>query len=150
MLVIKRYWRPYRTHSSQEILPSEGDRYSLFGLRNDRLYSYEDIAVHGGEPDSTLDWIRKKIGYIADETRPDNSQRTGSKRNREEDDDDAVPLHHVSIANRSRPKHLFAFSDSSALVSRVHTQVIMSHSGWPIRHFKNLLELLQVIRDGLF
>jgi hypothetical protein len=148
-LVIKRYWRPYRNPSSQETLPSEGARYSLFGLSNDRLYSYEDIAVHDGEADSTLDWIRKKIGYVADETRPDNSQKTGSKRNREEDDDDAELLLHVSIANPLHPTHLVASSNPAALVSRVHTQLIMSHSGWPIRHFKNLLELLQVIRDGI-
>ena len=146
-MVIKRYWHPYRNPSSQEILPSEGTQYSLFGLPNDCLYSYEDIAVHNGEADSTLDWIRKNIDYIADETRPE--QKTGSKRNREEHDNDAELLLHVSIANPLHPKHFVAFSNPAALVSRVHTQLIMSHSGWPIRHFKNLLELLQVIRDSI-
>ena len=93
-----------------------------------------------------MEWIRKNINCTAHE---DNSEKTGSKRTRGEDDDDGEPYLHVRIGNSSHPKDSILSSDPTALVSRVHTQLIMSHSGWAIRHFKSRLELLQVILDGV-
>ena len=41
----------------------------------------------------------------------------------------------------------FMYADEKALVSRVHTQIIHTYTGWPLRHFKDLNELLRIISD---
>jgi len=37
--------------------------------------------------------------------------------------------------------------DGKQLTSRMHTQVIHKYTGWSLRHFKDLQELLGVISD---
>jgi hypothetical protein len=119
----------------------EADRYRLFDSAEERLYSYEDITIDGNV-DSTLEWIRKNM---ASEARQYNIQKIGSKRVRDEDGEDAEPYLHVVVTDPGHPTHFSTAASPRALVSRAHTQLVIPHSGWAIRHFKSLLELVQVM-----
>jgi hypothetical protein len=116
----------------------EADRYRLFDSAEERLYSYEDITIDGNV-DSTLEWIRKNM---ASEVRQDNIQKIGSKRVRDESGEDTEPYLHVMVTDPGHPTH---FSTAASLVSRAHTQLVIPHSGWTIRHFNSLLELVRVM-----
>jgi Fungal protein kinase len=143
IFVLKRYWRPYRNPSSQANIPSEADRYHLFDSADERLYSYEDITIDGNV-DSTLEWIRKGLSSVARPDIPKIGLKIGSKRVRNENHEDAEPFLHVKVADLGYSPHFITAADPGGLVSRAHTQLIMPYSGWPIRHFKSLLELVQV------
>lgn len=105
--------------------PSEADRYKR--VWSDRIYSAEDIKIdtaQGPEYDSTFGHIRHW------EPVPEDVSHKRPKKRRPE-----------YIIERS--------SITEDPVSRVHMQIIHAYTGWPLRHFRHLGELLHVIRDAV-
>ncbi|KAF8338591.1 hypothetical protein F5887DRAFT_889803 [Amanita rubescens] len=141
IFVLKRYWRPYQqAKNGEDVLPSfmpEGERYRQVPLWGDRIYSDEDIPAADGKDDSTLEHIRcgVELGSSTPEMR---------SRKRARSDGELVEYMPVTVDPCAKP---FLYVKEKHLVSRVHTQIIHTYTGWPLRHFKDLNELLRVIRD---
>ena len=147
--MLKRCWRPYQdprrvvnpasmgesSNMRLSYLP-EADRYRR--VWEDRIYVAEDIKI-GSDDDSTLGHIRRKL--TLDTVSPDNLSRKRPNKPRAED----VMEHHLATSNKTG--HGFLSAPTEDLVSRVHMQIIHGYTGWPLRHFRHLGELLQVIRD---
>jgi len=140
--VLKRYWRPYQqAKNGEDVLPSfmpEGERYRQVPQWEDRIFSDEDIQAADNENDSTLEHIRR--GLKTEHFSPTECSR---KRFLEDDNWD----HRKATLDPNAKR--FIYADQVTPVSRVHTQIIHTYTGWPLRHFKDLNELLRVIRDIL-
>jgi len=115
----------------------EGERYRHVPSWGDRIYSDEDILAADGKGDSTLEYIRSgvKLGSSTPKIR---------SRKRACSDGELVEYMPVTVDPYAKP---FLYVKEKDLVSRVHTEVIHTYTGWPLRHFKDLNELLRVIRD---
>ena len=117
---------------------SEGERYRQVPSWEDRIFSYEDIQAADSENDSTLEYIRRGL-----KTQHFSPAQGSRKRFLEDDQWD-----HLKATLDPNAKR-FIYADEVTPVSRVHTQVVHTYTGWPLRHFKDLNELLRVIRDIL-
>jgi hypothetical protein len=140
--VLKRYWRPYQQAKNGENVPmsfiSEGERYRQVPSWEDRIFSDEDILAADGKNDSTLEHIRHGLN-----TKHFSPKESSRKRVLEDGNWD-----HLKATLDLGTKR-FMYAEEKALMSRVHTQIIHTYTGWPLRHFKDLNELLRVIRDIL-
>ncbi len=116
----------------------EGERYRHVPSWEDRIFSDEDIQATDNENDSTLEHIRRGLKTVHF------SPKEGSRKRFLEDDN----WDHLKATLDPNAKR-FIYADEMALVSRVHTQIMHTYTGWPLRHFKDLNELLRVIRDIL-
>ena len=115
----------------------EGERYRRVPSWGDRIYSDEDIPGADGKDDSTLEYIR--CGVELGSSTPDTRSRKRAR-------SDGELLEHMPMTVDPYAKP-FLYVEERDLISRVHTQVIHTYTGWPLRHFKDLNELLRVIRD---
>ena len=117
---------------------SEADRYLLVPSWEDRIHSYEDISAplaQDESKDSTLEHIRHNLVFAS---------RSSMETCQEGLDNPGLDYMHVTDSDK-RPT--FLDSDDEDLVSRVHTQIIHTYTGYLLHHFKDLKELLQVILD---
>lgn len=103
------------------------------------MYSSEDIQV-GGSIDSTLEFIRGGLGviecrdqvawYARPRYYPENYLR-------------------LSMFGGDELRRLAVQWTADQPVSRAHSRILMETWGWPLKHFKSLSELLNVIRDAV-
>jgi hypothetical protein len=128
--MLKCYWRPYQqaTDVPLSFMP-EGERYRQVPSWEDCIFSEEDIQAVDSEKDTTLEHSFPKEGsrkrFLEDEHR-----------------------YHLKAPLISKAKR-FIYADKVALASRVCTPITHSYTGRPLRHFKDLNELLRIIRDIL-
>jgi hypothetical protein len=138
----------------------EGDRYRRIECWEDRIYSDEDIAAPDsldGSKDSTLEYIRRHLENPSRSQAKNaaeslqatkdaaESPQAGYSAKRPRDEDCRDHNTHVMESADNRPE--FLGSGDGDVVSRVHTQIVHSYTGYFLRHFKDLTELLHVIRD---
>ena len=128
----------------------EGDRYRRIECWEDRIYSDEDIAAPDaldGSKDSTLGHIRHHLENPSRSQAKDaaESSQAGNSAKRPRDEDCRDHNAHVTESDDNKPE--FLGSGDRDVVSRVHTQIVHSYTGYFLRHFKDLKELLHVIRD---
>jgi hypothetical protein len=122
----------------------EGDRYRRVQSWEERIYSCEDIKIDNTY-DSTLEFVRRGQKMEC----PQRPESTSKKRPVREED---LP-HQDTTENdvKSKEDRLYSrFPEEEGrllLTSRMHTQVIHTYTGWSLRHFKDLKELLGVISD---
>lgn len=143
IFVVKRYWRPYDPEQAGSLsyLP-EGDRYRRVPSWEERIYSCEDIKIND-TPDSTLEFVRRGLKTQCPQ-RPDSTSKKRPLR------DENRREHHDATESKEKSEKdlLYSCSDETEpATSRVHTQVIHTYTGWSLRHFKDLKELLGVISD---
>ena len=139
VFLLKRYWHPYQSTSTQDSqsFMSEADRYLLVPSWEDRIYSYEDISLAQDQSkDSTMEHIRSNLPLECPSL---GTRQDGLKRAMDDADHE-----HIRVT-RSDNKPTFLDSDDKRLVSRVHTQITHTYTGYLLHHFKDLKELLQVI-----
>ncbi|KAF9000920.1 hypothetical protein BDZ89DRAFT_1147122 [Hymenopellis radicata] len=148
LLVLKQSWRPVGTDSEYEMLsrvknaaaaakdtPEEGE--DFIG----QVQLEETISMRG-EADITGSLIRGDLQIAVFTTTPSSA---GSKRTRDEaiegylhvnaTDDDIISI--VTSAGSSPP------------ISRIHTRLLLSTFGWPLKYFKTRREAVCGIRDAI-
>ena len=143
IFVVKRYWRlcgPKQT-GSLSYLP-EGDRYRRVPSREEHIYSSEDVKIND-TLDSTLEFVRRGLQTQCPQRPESTSKKQTVRDENRRDHQDAT-----QSKDKSKEDLLYSCSnETKPVTSRVHMQVIRTYSGWSLRHFKDLKELLGVISD---
>ncbi len=138
IFVLKQSWRP-------ESIKSEGELYSEANGSDceflARITLYED-AIIDDMVDRTGAFIR---AGLSDSLPPVDKQRPGAKRPRLESEERFL---HVASTDDDEIDRITT-PRMRAFVSRVHTRVIMSTYGWPLKYFATLKELLVVFLNGV-
>ncbi|TFY81315.1 hypothetical protein EWM64_g2696 [Hericium alpestre] len=72
----------------------------------------------------------------------------GNKRKASERDETKEEEKNVHVKS-TEPEHIYATQSESLYTARVLTRTLMRTLGWPIKFFKDILELITVIRDAV-
>ena len=136
--MLKQCWRPLEKMA-------EGSFYQIAKAKSDsplipKIYSFEEVKI-GGFVDDTLASIRRGVTHTPLSLDPPN--QSGRKRPRNEETE--AFLHIKDTA--SDIKDFIAGNDVKPPKARVFTRLVMETYGWPIKYFKDIPELLRVIRD---
>ncbi|KAF8895784.1 hypothetical protein CPB85DRAFT_211175 [Mucidula mucida] len=138
IFVLKQSWRP-------ESIKSEGELYSEANGSDceflGRIMLHED-AIIDDMVDRTGAFIR---AGLSDSPPPDGKQESGTMRPRAESEERFL---HVASTDDDEIQRITT-PRMRAFVSRVHTRVIMSTYGWPLKYFATLEELLVVFLNGV-
>ncbi|TFK43980.1 hypothetical protein BDQ12DRAFT_731934 [Crucibulum laeve] len=141
--IIKQCWRA-RNHTI-----SEGEVYDIPQLFHNpedpnprltnRKYSSEDVMI-GEHLDTTLDLIRQ--GITPEHVSPAPLEK---KRQRPEDHE---PLLHTKSTNATDIHTTVAYADIEPVL-RGLSRVALKIWGWPIKFFRDIPELLRILRDAI-
>ncbi|KAF9031202.1 hypothetical protein BDZ89DRAFT_1111886 [Hymenopellis radicata] len=138
VFVLKQSWRPETVKSEGELYnEAKGSDCSHLG----RITLCED-AVIDDMVDRTGSFIRAGLSASLP---PGDNQERGTKRARAESEE---PFLHVASTNDDEIERITT-PRKREYVSRVHTRVIMSTYGWPLKYFATLKELLSVFLNGV-
>ncbi|KAF8998468.1 hypothetical protein BDZ89DRAFT_1083195 [Hymenopellis radicata] len=138
VFVLKQSWRPETVKSEGEFYnEAKGSDCSHLG----RITLCED-AVIDDMVDRTGSFIRAGLSASLP---PGVNQERGTKRARAESEE---PFLHVASTNDDEIERITTPRERE-YVSRVHTRVIMSTYGWPLKYFATLKELLSVFLNGV-
>ncbi|KAF9031218.1 hypothetical protein BDZ89DRAFT_1037587 [Hymenopellis radicata] len=138
VFVLKQSWRPETVKSEGELYnEAKGSDCTHLG----RITLCED-AVIDDMVDRTGSFIRAGLSASLP---PGDNQERGTKRARAESEE---PFLHVASTNDDEIKRITT-PRKREYVSRVHTRVIMSTYGWPLKYFATLKELLSVFLNGV-
>ena len=146
MFVLKQGWERIESGNSCPDEPFEATAHRQANLYECRIYSSESVFV-GDEVDTTLGHIRR--GLCHSEAKPlFQVQKHGFT--------ESTVTSHVDQESNVHERFMFKdeypqiyYGSSRQPVPRVFTRMIMATWGWPIKYFKDQLELLTVIRDAV-
>lgn len=109
-----------------------------------KIYSFEDVKI-AGSIDDTLDSIRRGVTHTPTSL-DDPSQPTGK---RARDDEDSEGFLHMRTTPGAEMKDFVADRHAKPPHARIFSRLLMETYGWPIKCFKDIPELLCVVRDAI-
>ena len=142
--MLKQCWRPCEKTAEgffYEAARSESDSQLI-----PKIYSFEEVEI-GGSVDNTLASIRCGVKHTPLSLDP--QAKSGLKRPRDEKTEAFL---HMKTTEPDT-KDFVAGNDAEPPRARVFSRLVMETYGWPIKYFKDIPELLRVIRDviqGMF
>ncbi|KAF8518660.1 hypothetical protein BU17DRAFT_66290 [Hysterangium stoloniferum] len=142
--VLKQGWQRFEELQSISGEPFEATVHRTAGLYEGRIYSSEYVLSNDDVPDTTLEHIRKGLSGNNKE-QPLFVPTSNPYSINSPVQSDIESRYHERIVH---PNEQLEY-ESPQLVSRVFTRIIMETWGWPIKYFKDNLELLTVIRDAV-
>lgn len=150
--VLKQSWRREKTDSEHDMLSkvknAAAQAEKNVGARakyNEKDFigevQLEETVSMGGAPDITDSLIRRHL-----DVRVSPSSSTVSKRPRDEDFESYL---HVNVTDDDIISIVPSLNTSSPPISRIHTRLLLSTYGWPLKAFKTLKEAVCGIRDAV-
>ncbi|KAH9939168.1 hypothetical protein B0H21DRAFT_825261 [Amylocystis lapponica] len=136
--VLKQCWRPMSSHRESYFYEHARSTNASASLNVGKVYSSEDVHI-GAEVDTTLAMRR---GLTLTPTSITDEPVTG-KRDR---GDTIERFIHVQTTAGGSARFSAPASDPNP---RVLSRMLMETYGWPIKFFKDIPELLRVIRDAI-
>ncbi|KAF8518112.1 hypothetical protein BU17DRAFT_48989 [Hysterangium stoloniferum] len=144
--VLKQGWQRFEELQSISSEPFEATVHHTAGLYEGRIYSSEYVLSNDDVPDTTLEHIRKGLSGSNKEQPLFVPTSNPNSINSPVQSDIESRLHEQIVNPNDQLEY---GSRHPQLVSRVFTRIIMETWGWPIKYFKDNLELLTVIRDAV-
>ncbi|RDB18915.1 hypothetical protein Hypma_014319 [Hypsizygus marmoreus] len=140
IFVLKQCWRPETATSEGKMYPS-GDH----GIHVSRIYCFSDVCDQGGVVD-TQHYIRHGISHHPPSTRPDRNDNGKRESDQLGDAERREPYIHVIAKSDDTSALSFATDSEQDPIWRVQTRLLMEDYGWPLHHFRDLLELLKLLK----
>ncbi|KAH9946460.1 hypothetical protein B0H21DRAFT_416163 [Amylocystis lapponica] len=137
--VLKQCWRPMSSHRESHFYEHARSDDPSASLNVGTLYSSEDVHI-GGEADTTLAMLRGLTVYSNSVT---DAQVVGKRDRR------VVIGRFICVQTTAGGGARFSTPPAMNPNPRVLSRMLMETYGWPMKFFKDIPELLRVMRDAI-